>query len=287
MPASLSITLSNFEKEQIIEDYQNNISIREISIKYGYSRPALSKFLEEVGIKTTKGNHYRKYFHDMDFFEKIDTEEKAYWLGFMFADGYIIDNSNRYGEDGFGMSLAEDSLDSLLLFKQSLKASNPINKDMSGHNKNSNKQIIYKLELHSQKTADDLIDKDCVKNKTSILKPPTGVPDHLIHHFIRGFFDGDGSITKIKKKGSSYIFYGVIFTSTKDMAEWISSFFPFGSIRKEERREFIWYYKTNSNQQSIELLNFLYKDASIYMKRKYDRYLELLEKYGESQGRNG
>ena len=73
------------------------MSIREISVKYGYSRPALSKFLEEAGIKTTKGNHYRKYFHNVNFFEKIDTEEKAYWLGFMFADGYIIDNSNRYG----------------------------------------------------------------------------------------------------------------------------------------------------------------------------------------------
>lgn len=287
MPASLSTSLSSFEKEQIIKDYQNNISIREISIKYGYSRPALSKFLEEVGAKTTKGNHYRKYFHDTNFFEKIDTEEKAYWLGFMFADGYIIDNSNRYGEDGFGLSLAEDSLDSLLDFKRSIRASNPINKDLSGNKKNPNKQVMYKIEMRSQKTVNDLIDKGCFKNKTAILEPPIGVPDNLIHHFIRGFYDGDGSIIKSNKKNSSYIFYGVNFTSTKDIVEWISSFFSFGTIVKEDRREFIWYFKTNSNQQSIKLLNFLYKDATIYMKRKHDRYLELLSKYGESQGRNG
>ena len=263
------------------------MSIREISVKYGYSRPALSKFLEEAGIKTTKGNHYRKYFHNVNFFEKIDTEEKAYWLGFMFADGYIIDNSNRYGEDGFGLSLAEDSLDSLLDFKKSIEASNPINKDLSGNKKNPNKQIMYKIEMRSQKTVDDLIDKGCFKNKTAILEPPTGVPDNLLHHFLRGFYDGDGSITKSNKKNSSFIFYGVNFTSTKDIIEWISSFFSFGSIVKEDRREFIWYFKTNSNRQSIKLLDFLYKDATIYMKRKHDRYLELLSKYGESQGRNG
>lgn len=82
------------------------MSLREIEKTFGATRPTVSKFLEQKGIKTTKGNHYRKYFHNIDFFEVIDTEEKAYWLGFMYADGYIINNENRYGEDGFGLTLA-------------------------------------------------------------------------------------------------------------------------------------------------------------------------------------
>ena len=96
---TLEQLLSEEEKQNIIIDYQNNISLHELEKKYHHTRSNLSKWLETIGIKTTKGNHYRKYFHQEDFFETIDTEEKAYWLGFMFADGYIINNENKYGED--------------------------------------------------------------------------------------------------------------------------------------------------------------------------------------------
>jgi len=123
----LSLEIQN----QIVEAYKNNISLREIEKQSGASRATVSKFLEEKGIKTTKGNHYRKYFHNVDFFETIDTEEKAYWLGFMYADGYIVNNENRYGEDGFGITLAKDSEDSIQKFKQSINATNPILYDNS------------------------------------------------------------------------------------------------------------------------------------------------------------
>ena len=81
-------------QNQIIIAYQNNISLRQIEKNFNVNRRTVSKFLEEKNIKTIKGNHYRKYFHDFDFFEKIDNEEKAYWLGFMFADGYIVNYDN-------------------------------------------------------------------------------------------------------------------------------------------------------------------------------------------------
>ena len=130
---TLEQLLSIEEKQKIIEDYHHNMSLRELEKKYHHRRDALSHWLESIGEKTSKGNHYRKYFHDEDFFETIDTEEKAYWLGFMFADGYIINHDNLYGQDMFGLSLAEDSLDVLEKFKNSLKATNPIRIDDSGH----------------------------------------------------------------------------------------------------------------------------------------------------------
>lgn len=94
-------------KEKIIKDYLNNKSIRQIEKDYNVDRKTTGKFLEEKGIKSLKGNHYRKYFHNENFFENIDTEEKAYWLGFMFADGYISEKRNGYGQDLFGITLAE------------------------------------------------------------------------------------------------------------------------------------------------------------------------------------
>lgn len=73
------------------------MSLREIERVFNVSRETVSKFLTELNIKNIKGNHYRKYFHKEDYFENIDSEDKAYWLGFFFADGYICEKRNENG----------------------------------------------------------------------------------------------------------------------------------------------------------------------------------------------
>ena len=269
--------LSEDIQNQIIEAYKNNMSLREIENQFGATRATVSKFLETNGIKTTKGNHYRKYFHDINFFETINTEEKAYWLGFMYADGYIVNHDNRYGEDDFGITLAEDSIDSIEKFKASIKATNPIRYDNS---KQGQRQV--KLVCCSQKTVNDLIDKGVLKGKSLILKPPTKVPQELIRHFIRGFFDGDGSL--MKNQSNSYIAYGIDFTTTYEMAKWLQDTLQVGNIFPDKRREATWYFSVGGNQQVLKLCHYMYDNASIWMDRKYNRYKELLEKYGESQG---
>lgn len=163
--------------ERIVTDYINNMSIRQLQLKYNYSRSAISRLLGEAGAKTSSGNHYRKYFHQEDFFETIDTEEKAYWLGFFFADGYITDNSSRYGQDQAGLSQAEDSYESVLAFKKAIKATNPITCDTSGRRFGKQKQ--YRLLLTSQKTVDDLIAHGCIKQKILVLQPPKDVQMNL------------------------------------------------------------------------------------------------------------
>ena len=233
--------LSEDIQNQIIEAYRNNMSLREIEKQFGATRATVSKFLEKQGIKTTKGNHYRKYFHDIAFFEDINTEEKAYWLGFMYADGYIVNNENRYGEDCFGITLAEDSIDSIQKFKSSLKATNPIRYDDS---KNGQRQA--KLVCCSQKTVNDLINQGVFKEKSLILKPPERVPEELIRHFIRGFFDGDGSLTK--SHSNNYISYGINFTTTYDMAKWLLDIFQMGNIFPDKRREHTWYFSLGGNK---------------------------------------
>lgn len=275
--------LSQEEINNIIYDYKNNnISLRELEKKYHHGRRTLSRLLEELNVKTIKGNHYRKYFHTEDFFEKIDTEEKAYFLGLMFSDGYVVNNDNRYGQDQFGLSLAKQDIDTIISFKKAINATNPITEDHSGNH--LGKQTQCRLLMTSQKTVNDLIDKGCVRNKSLILKPPTGVPNELLHHFLRGFFDGDGAVLRCPKKNSTHISFSADFTTTKEVAEWIYSIFGFGSVVKEERREHSYYYRTNSNPQTIKFYHYLYDDATVFMKRKYDKFQELLNKYDESRG---
>lgn len=263
-------------RQDIIKDYLSNLSLRQLELKYNVTRATISKYLEEKQIKQSKGNHYRKYFHAENFFENIDNEKKAYWLGFMFADGYIINRENKYGQDAFGITLAEDSLDILEKFKKDIEASNPINWDNS---KKGQRQC--KINLTSQKTVNDLIDKGCYKQKSLILEPPKKVPENLIHHFIRGFFDGDGSIIKYEKTENSTIFQ-INITSTYEMVKWIKDYIGMGQIIPEKRREQTWYFTLGGNQQVIKFYHLLYEDATVWMDRKYNRFQELLNKYSEN-----
>lgn len=264
-------------KQQIVKDYINNISMRELERKYDVSRSTIAKYLEEKGVKTQKGNHYRTYTHDFDFFENIDTEEKAYWLGFMFADGYIVDNSNRYGEDHFGMTLAIQDEEVLEKYKKSIKATNPIKKY-----KREDGQDQVRLLMTSQKTVDDLIFHGCYKQKTKILNPPVGVPEELVYHFIRGYFDGDGCITYSYK--GSYAHGTVSIVSTLPVVNWVYEQIKMGSIVKDKRHDTVWIYTLGGNQQIIKFYSLLYQNATIYMERKHKKFQELLQKYGESQG---
>ena len=234
MAISINKVSKNIQ-DKVIEEYIKGVSIRTISEIYQLNRFTVSSFLEKNNIKTTKGNHYRRYYHTENYFEKIDLEEKAYWLGFMFADGYIVDNSNRYGQDEFGISLSEKDKDHLEKFKKSIKATNPIL--IYKRNSKTPGEPLARILLTSQKTANDLIDKGCIKQKSLVLKPPKNVPNELIHHFLRGFFDGDGSIAKTKNESmrkTDGFLYNIRITTTYEMANWIQNIVNMGYVYKEK-----------------------------------------------------
>lgn len=272
-------------RQQIIQDYVAGKSMRQIEQDYQVTRSTVSKYLTKLGIKTVTGNHYRLYNHNELYFHDIKTEHQAYWLGFMFADGYITDNKDRYGQDQFGLSLAAEDKEMLNLFKQDLEATNPIHEyERNIHTKG---QPLCRLQLTSQQTVDDLVFYGCVKQKSHILQPPKNLPNELLPHFMRGFFDGDGSIIKSKNekyKITNGYAYSIDITTTQAMAEWLQCYFDMGSVIKDSRRKLTYYYSLGGHRQVIRFYHILYDTATIYIPRKYLRFQELLNKYGENQG---
>ena len=138
-----------FNKNKIISKYKNGISIRKLSIEYNHCRKTISKLLKENNINIRDNSiSLRKYYHDEDYFETIDSEEKAYWLGFIYADGFVESkriNSNQK----FGITLNNIDYDHLLKFKKSINATNPIKEYKgSGYNKDG---IFVKILLTSKK----------------------------------------------------------------------------------------------------------------------------------------
>ena len=226
-----------------------------------------------IEIRTTKQTS-RKYTHTYDFFEKIDNEEKAYWLGFLYADGYITRGNKT------GVKLGIKDLEHLEKFRNSLKITNPI--EIGKVNSFGTVVEYCRVILTSEKTFNDLSDKGCVKNKSLILNFPTEeiLPKELVNHFIRGYFDGDGSIYTSKGRN----FPSISFTGTKEFLEGIvnNSNLPKHylekNIFKEKRREGnIYNLKLWKREDTKQFIDFMYSNSTIYLDRKYERAKTMIE----------
>lgn len=274
-------TLTQEQLDNIVDLYNQNVSLRQIENITGFGRRAISLMLEDIGVKTTKGNHYRKYFFDFNFFEKIENELQAYWLGFLYADGCILPQ-NKYGEQEFKIQIKETDLELLTKFKDDINSSYPIRYDYS-----KLQSPIVIQSLRCQKTVEDLKKLGCVEKKSLILEFPTEeqVPKKLLHHFIRGYFDGDGSISKTKRKNSKIYSYNVSFVGTENFIKSLYNILKIGSVLPDKRKTNSWYLNIGGNQQIERFYHILYDDATRYMNRKYLKFQELL-KQNESSGKN-
>lgn len=274
--------------DTLITEYrENNKSLRQLEREYGVNRAKLSKKLEELGVKKTKGNHYRKYFHDFDYFEVIDSHEKAYWLGMFMSDGYISPPSfdkkrgKRYGEYSCGLAIQVEDIETLKNFKKAIKSTNPISIytdkiKFDNYKEKWKKEFTYcRIILRSQKTADDLIDKNVVEKKSLIKEFPSfeKVPKKFIYSYVRGYMDGNGSIGIIECKTKQNSF-ALSFCTSKNFAKGLQA--VLGGKLREDNREGIetWTLYFNT-KESEEVLKKIYEDSTeeTRMSRKYKRFI--------------
>lgn len=232
-----------------------------------------------------------KYTCDDNFFKEIDTEEKAYWLGFLYADGYI-NNKRKYGNYKVGITISESDKVHLEKFKNAIHYTGNIKTYSPSLSKNSYKgtKNYCRILITSSTMAEDLINKGCFVNKTDSLIYPSYdiVPKELEKHFIRGIIDGDGSliITNLLKENVHKDFE-LSFTGTKNMCQGILRFFnkenAVLSKRHKDKDNDNFSFSIGGNKQVLRLVTLLYKDATIYLDRKYEKYLKMLEISREQQ----
>jgi hypothetical protein len=142
-----------------------------------------------------------KYEYDTDFFKEIDTEEKAYWLGFLYADGCITKfyKQNHNGEKVVRSMSCELGLkrEDKVHLENFVKALNSNLKIQDRKSKLKDK-IYYsnRVVVNSTQFCKNLIEKGCLPKKSLILRFPDEeiVNESLLRHFIRGYFDGDGCV---------------------------------------------------------------------------------------------
>lgn len=273
-----------FTDEQIAEIINcyvvNKKSLKEVANKFNVNVSVIQRVLKENNINTRSNSiNSRKYYADFNYFEKIDTEHKAYWLGFIYADGYI--SSKQGASDSVGISLALKDVDHLIKFKNDINATYPINNYVSsGYGENDYCRIL----IASNKLAKDLISHGVLKQKTNILSPPTTVPDHLIRHFIRGYFDGDGCLSYYSTRDR----YSIKILGTKEFLDFIKDFiynninYNINKYYKRKPEHTVCSLEISSEIKALEFLNIIYADSTICLERKYNRYLNLCNKYSRA-----
>lgn len=209
-----------------------------------------------------KCQNARKYFFDQNFFQEIDTPEKAYYLGLMFSDGCI---SNGFST----ITLHKDDKSTLVRFKNALKHTGDLILI---------KDKYYKFSFCSTKTSNDLKNHGCVERKSLILKFPTPkqVPDNLIRHFIRGYFDGDGSF--YYGKSGAYVDIAGTESFCKSLSEIIKLELNMNSGIRPIKN--IFRIRIHGTRQVIKFLNWLYfENKNIYMERKFIKYKNFIYNY--------
>lgn len=259
------------ELEFLKENYQEK-SYKEIGDILGRKEQAIRSKLHFLGLK--KEIHHCNY----DYFSMIDTEEKAYWLGFIYADGNVNKAENTLTINlQAGDKKHLEKLNKCLEGNYSVKVTEDIRGDKTYWN--------ARLSVYSTKLVKDLINKGVVPNKTSVIAFPT-IQNDLVRHFIRGYFDGDGTVCERKhKKGPSDLACSFV-CGNQTFLE---------SIRKIlfENNINSYIVQTNGNKVYLSLaglqnpdnfLKYIYKDATIYLDRKFEK-MEYLYKSLEIERR--
>ena len=178
-------SLSQQQESEVIDLYFiEKLDCGKIALIYNVNKATIASAIKRQGLKLRTRTQIRKYYLKEDIFDNIDTEEKAYWLGFLYADGNVANNASR-----IRLSLAENDLEILEKFSIFIFGEIRVKKYIrQKHIKGQN--MVY-VDVCSEHIASILKTYGLIPNKTFKLTFPMFLNKNLISHFIRGYFDGD------------------------------------------------------------------------------------------------
>lgn len=257
----------------VLKDYKKlrgKVSLTNLCKQHNCDRGEISLFLKSKGVRVINYHNITKFSEHV--FDIIDTEQKAYWLGFLFADGAVGLGVKNYLE----LSLKPSDYIHLEKFKKFLKAKASIRvTDVRCRFSVSNKYFSEVLTAHG-----------CTPRKSLTLKFPTTVSASLMKHFLRGYFDGDGSIFETyawNRKGDKKTkpFLVISLLGTKEFLKEADSYLNFrGELyTKNKIKNINTWFKSETRIHAFKILDYMYKDSKIYLDRKYKLYLKFKKLY--------
>ena len=258
------VNLSESQKKEIVNLYKDGQSTIRIGKEYSISPKWVNTFLRKEGVPIRNSSQALRIFKiEEQYFDSIDTEEKAYWLGFIYADGC----NTRHG-----LQISVSSKDA----KHIKKLRDVLYEDDRYKMKNhfvhckGKEYPVTSFWVTSKYISNALTKLGAVPAKSLILKFPKWIDESLTRHFIRGYFDGDGCLYLYKKRNRATF----SLVGTKSFLASVHKLFKNIGVSKSSmyERNRIWSLSTTRNKNIELIYNYLYLDTDLYMSRKKQKF---------------
>lgn len=267
-------------EKEILENYINKeLSYKEIAKIFNVNEKTIKINAKKYGLTSKIGSQgARKHKFNERYFENIDSEEKAYWLGFIAADGCVYKNKQSYR---LQINLKGSDIDHLKKFQKAICSDYKITEKKVGKAQSNTCQ----LKINSTKMCNDLIKNNIIERKSIIFEPPI-LNKNLMNHFIRGYFDGDGCICVYKVKfirnNHKYINTKccINIVGTEQFLTELKKILENNNIkcnsklykRHKERFNNIRTLMISGKQNCKSFYKFAYKDSNVFLLRKYEKF---------------
>lgn len=257
------------EYDNIINLYNSGLSQAKVGEIYNVKWYIIGNILRKCGVVMRDHSHKaRKYTIDENYFDNIDTPNKAYILGLLYSDGCNYPPQHRVK-----IELQERDKSILEKINTEIKSDKPL-AFINLNNKNSNWQNTYRLDITNKHISDKLVELGMVQNKSLVLEFPIWLEETMYAPFLRGYLDGDGHI-----EWSSSKFITIV--GTNQFCQHIKEFCKnaldidcsiCNTANKNSNTKLLYIHKKSKVKK---FLDFVYKDAELYIERKYNTYLEI------------
>lgn len=249
---------------KIIKMYKSNISIKDIVLLCNVSLSYIDRLLKRNNIKRERKTGPRnKIYVNEKYFLSIDTGEKAYWLGFIFADGCT---QIRNGSYSFELAIKKDDIKHLYKFKKCINSNHSITRS----------QNCYRIRIVRKEFVENLIKLGAVPDKTFKLEWPI-IDKKFTRDFIRGYIDGDGCWGL----NNGQLYFSILGASKPFIEKFIEILNNECCISmkiKKRKYENVYRSYCYNRQDCAKIYNYLYYDKCICLERKFKKSTKNLKK---------
>lgn len=259
--------LSDQQEAELIAEFNRGEIVAKLARKYKVTFATVRKIILDAGIEI--GGRRTKYRLNENVFDGLDSEAAAYYLGFIYADGCIRANA-------LVINLAEKDICIVEAMRNFFETDTPIRMLPKISPKTGNVCQSCLLQVTSEHLASRLKELGILPMRPDFSRILAHLPERQYHHFIRGYMDGDGSISLPER--ASIRFWG-----KKDTLSWFIKVLGENgashnvTVRPGRGISSVGF----SGKQCTQIINYLYQDATLFLERKRARAIAILERYAK------